>query len=40
MAVGFYITPTGFTPEKYDKTTAQIEAAGQGAPEAGSTTLR
>jgi hypothetical protein len=33
MARGFYITPTGFTPEKYDKTLAQLEEAGQGAPE-------
>ena len=33
MALGFYITPTGFTPEKYDTTLAQLEAAGAGAPE-------
>jgi hypothetical protein len=33
MALGFYITATGFTPEKYDTTTVQIEEAGQGAPD-------
>lgn len=32
MAIGFYFTPTGFTPEKYDETNSQLEAAGAGAP--------
>lgn len=32
MALGFYITGTGFTTEKYDTTTAQLEEAGAGAP--------
>ena len=33
MALGFYITGTGFTPEKYDTTLAQIDEAGQGTPD-------
>ena len=33
MALGFYITATGFTPEKYNTTTVQIKEAGQGAPD-------
>jgi hypothetical protein len=33
MALGFYITAKGFTQEKYDKTTAQLEEAGVGAPD-------
>jgi hypothetical protein len=33
MAFGFYITGKGFTQEKYDVTTGQIEDAGAGAPE-------
>jgi hypothetical protein len=33
MALGFYITAKGFTQERYDKTTAQLEEAGAGAPE-------
>jgi hypothetical protein len=33
MALGFYITGTGFTPEKYDTTTTQLAEAGAGAPE-------
>jgi hypothetical protein len=33
MALGFYITGTGFTQEKYDVTTVQLEEAGAGAPE-------
>jgi hypothetical protein len=33
MALGFYITPSGFTQAKYDETLAQIEEAGAGAPE-------
>jgi hypothetical protein len=33
MALGFYITGTGFTPEKYDATTVQIADAGQGTPD-------
>lgn len=32
MAIGIYVTPAGFTPEKYDTTLAQLEAAGAGAP--------
>jgi hypothetical protein len=33
MALGIYITATGFTPEKYDTTVVEIEEAGQGAPD-------
>ncbi|HEY6760292.1 MAG TPA: hypothetical protein VI318_12415 [Baekduia sp.] len=33
MALGFYITATGFTVEKYDTTLAQLEEAGAGAPD-------
>jgi hypothetical protein len=33
MALGFYFRPDGFTPEKYDETIRQLEAAGAGAPE-------
>jgi hypothetical protein len=33
MALGFYITGKGFTQERYDTTTAQLEEAGAGAPE-------
>jgi len=33
MALGFYITAKGFTPDKYDTTTVQLEEAGAGAPE-------
>ncbi len=33
MALGFYITAQGFTQEKYDTTTAQLEEAGAGAPD-------
>jgi hypothetical protein len=32
MALGFYITGKGFTQDKYDTTTRQIEDAGAGAP--------
>ena len=32
MALGFYITGTGFTQGKYDTTTGQLEDAGAGAP--------
>jgi hypothetical protein len=32
MALGFYFTPSGFTPAKYDETAARLEAAGAGAP--------
>ena len=32
MALGFYFTPTGFTPEIYDETLAKLEAAGAGSP--------
>jgi hypothetical protein len=33
MALGIYITASGFTPEKYDSTTEQLAQAGQGAPD-------
>jgi hypothetical protein len=33
MALGFYITAKGFTQDRYDTTTAQLEEAGAGAPE-------
>jgi hypothetical protein len=33
MALGFYITGTGFTQEKYDTTLGQLEGAGAGAPD-------
>jgi hypothetical protein len=33
MALGFYITAKGFTQERYDKTTAELEEAGVGAPD-------
>jgi hypothetical protein len=33
MALGFYITGTGFTQDRYDTTLGQLEAAGAGAPE-------
>jgi hypothetical protein len=33
MALGFYITGTGFTQDKYDTTLAQLADAGAGAPE-------
>jgi hypothetical protein len=33
MALGFYITGTGFTQEKYDTTTTQLDEAGAGAPD-------
>jgi len=33
MALGFYFTPAGFTPEKYDEALSQLAAAGAGAPE-------
>jgi len=32
MALGFYFTPTGFTPEKYDEAIRRLEAAGHGSP--------
>jgi hypothetical protein len=32
MALGFYFTPSGFTPAKYDEVLALLEAAGAGAP--------
>jgi hypothetical protein len=32
MALGFYFTPSSFTPEKYDETLRRLEAAGAGAP--------
>ena len=33
MALGFYITGTGFTQERYDNTLVQLEEAGVGAPD-------
>ena len=33
MALGFYFSPAGFTPEIYDDTIKQLEAAGAGAPD-------
>jgi hypothetical protein len=33
MALGFYITAKGFTQDRYDKTTVQLEEAGVGAPD-------
>ena len=33
MALGFYITAKGFTQERYDTTTVQLEEAGVGAPD-------
>jgi hypothetical protein len=32
MALGFYITGKGFTQDKYDTTTQQLQDAGAGAP--------
>jgi hypothetical protein len=32
MALGFYITAKGFTQDRYDTTTVQLEEAGAGAP--------
>jgi hypothetical protein len=32
MALGFYFTPHGFTPEKYDEAIGRLEAADAGAP--------
>jgi hypothetical protein len=32
VALGFYFTPAGFTPERYDETLSRLEAAGAGAP--------
>lgn len=32
MALGFYFTPSGFTPAKYDECIARLEAAGAEAP--------
>jgi hypothetical protein len=32
MALGFYFTPSTFTPEIYDATVSRLEAAGAGAP--------
>jgi hypothetical protein len=33
MALGLYFTPSSFTPERYDDTISQLEAAGAGAPD-------
>jgi hypothetical protein len=33
MALGFYITAKGFTQERYDRTTVQLEEAGAGTPD-------
>jgi hypothetical protein len=32
MALGFYFTPSSFTPSQYDDTISRLEAAGAGAP--------
>jgi hypothetical protein len=32
MALGFYFTPSAFTPEAYDDVIKRLEAAGAGAP--------
>ena len=32
MALGFYFTPSSFTPAQYDDTLDRLEAAGAGAP--------
>jgi hypothetical protein len=32
MALGFYFSPSGFTPEKYDEAIRRLEEAGAGAP--------
>lgn len=32
MALGFYFSPSSFTPEVYDDTIKKLEAAGAGAP--------
>jgi hypothetical protein len=32
MALGFYFTPSSFTPEQYDDAISRLEAAGAGAP--------
>jgi hypothetical protein len=32
MAIGFYFTPSSFTPSGYDETIRKLEAAGAGAP--------
>lgn len=33
MALGFYITGKGFTQDRYDTTTVELEEAGVGAPD-------
>jgi hypothetical protein len=33
MALGFYFTPSGFTPDLYDEAIKRLEAAGARAPE-------
>ena len=33
MALGFYFSPSGFTPENYDEAIRRLEEAGAGAPE-------
>ena len=32
MALGFYFTPSSFTPAQYDDAISRLEAAGAGAP--------
>ena len=32
MAIGIYFTPTGFSPDVYDKVLVRLEEAGAGAP--------
>jgi hypothetical protein len=33
MSLGFYFSPAGFTPDKYDEAIKQLDAAGAGAPD-------
>ena len=33
MALGFYFSPSGFTPENYDEAIRRLKEAGAGAPE-------
>jgi hypothetical protein len=37
MALGFYFSPSSFTPARYDEVLKRLDAAGAGAP-AGRTT--
>ena len=40
MALGFYFTPSGFTPEKYDEVLRASKPQAPGRRPAGSTTRR